>query len=177
MERLFHVSDQAGIKRFEPRLSPSPNAFAGDDKVVYAIAESLLHNYFFPRDCPRVTFYAGEETTQADVERFWQVSTAKYIVAIESCWVPQMLTERLYCYEFPNKTFQLTDKCAQYYLSREAVEPIAVTVYDDLFLALSQRDVEVRILPSLWPLRDAVVNSSVNYSIIRMRNAQPKSDL
>ena len=174
MERLFHVSDQVGIERFEPRLSPSPNVFAGDDRVVYAIAESLLHNYLFPRDCPRVTFYAGEETTQADVERFWQVSTAKYIVAIESCWVPQMLKERLYCYELPVATFEITDEIARYYLSREAVEPISVTIYDDLFLALSQRDVEVRILPTLWPLRDAVVESSVHFSIIRMRNAQPR---
>ena len=175
MERLFHVSDQAGIARFEPRLSPSPNSFAGDDKVVYAIAESLLHNYLFPRDCPRVTFYAGEETTQADVDRFWQVSTAKYIVAIESCWVPHMLGARLYCYEFSVENFERTDEIARYYLSREAVEPISVTVYDDLFLALAQRDVEIRILPTLWPLRDAVVESSVNFSIIRMRNAQPRA--
>lgn len=174
MERLFHVSDQEGIERFEPRVSPSADPFAGDDRVVYAIAESLLHNYLFPRDCPRVTFYAGTETTQADVKRFWQVSTAKYIVAIESCWVPQMLTERLYCYEFPTETFVATDKVARYYLSREVVEPIAVTVYENLLLELAHRDVEVRIVPSLWPLRDAVVNSTVNYSIIRKRNSQPR---
>jgi hypothetical protein len=177
MERLFHVSDQAEIKRFEPRVSPSENPFAGDDKVVWAIGERLLHNYLFPRDCPRVTFYAGAQTTESDVARFWQVSTAKYIVAIESSWVPQMLAERLYCYEFASETFEKAGEVARYYLSREAVEPIAVTVYSDLFLELARRGVEVRILPSLWPLRDAVVDSSVHFSIIRMRNAQPREIL
>jgi hypothetical protein len=174
MERLFHVSDQADIQRFEPRVSPSVNEVVQDDKVVWAIAESLLHNYLFPRDCPRVTFYAGEQTTQEDRERLWQTSTAKHIVAIESCWVSNMLTETLYGYVLPDETFEKTDDIARYYISRKAVEPISVIVFNNLFLELSRRDVEVRILPSLWALRDAVVNSTVNFSIIRMRNAQPR---
>ncbi len=174
MERLFHVSDQAGIKRFEPRMSPSANDFSKDDQVVWAIAESLLHNYLFPRDCPRVTFYAGDQTTQEDRERLWQTSTAKHIVAIESCWVSKMLSETVYGYTLPGETFEKTDDVARYYISRKAVEPISMAVYDNLFLELSRRDVEVRILPSLWSLRDAVVNSTVNFSLIRMRNAQAR---
>ena len=39
---------------------------------------------------------------------------------------------------------------------------------------LFARGVELRVLSSLWPLRDAVVASSLGFSIIRMRNAQPR---
>lgn len=176
MSRLFHVSDQAEIQCFEPRVSPSHNSAVGDQRVVWAIGERLLHNYLFPRDCPRVTFYAGDLTSKADVARFWHGSSAKYIVAVESSWVKVILNTQLYCYELPADGFKLIDDIASYYVSPSAVEPIQVTEYSDLFLALTEREVELRILPSLWPLRDAVVDSTLNFSIIRMRNAQPRRD-
>jgi hypothetical protein len=53
-ERLFHVSEQANIGRFDPR----PSEFASVP-VVWAIDDARLRNYLVPRDCPRVTFYAG----------------------------------------------------------------------------------------------------------------------
>jgi len=34
---------------------------------------------------------------------------------------------------------------------------------------------ELRFLPDLWPLRDAVVASTLRYSMIRMRNARPRA--
>ena len=34
-----------------------------------------------------------------------------------------------------------------------------------------KRDVELRFVPNLWPLRDAVVASTLQFSLIRMRNA------
>jgi hypothetical protein len=34
---------------------------------------------------------------------------------------------------------------------------------------------ELRFVPSLWPLRDAVVESSLQLSFIRMRNALPRA--
>ncbi|MBC8163249.1 MAG: hypothetical protein H7Z42_18730, partial [Roseiflexaceae bacterium] len=52
--------------------------------------------------------------------------------------------------------------------------PTAVRVIDDLAEALLARQVELRIVPSLWPLADAVAASSLEFSNIRMRNAQPR---
>jgi hypothetical protein len=40
--------------------------------------------------------------------------------------------------------------------------------------ALTARGVEVRILPSLWSLHDAVAKSTLQFSMIRMRNARPR---
>src|SRR5262249_8716907 len=165
---LFHVSEEPGIERFEPR--PSPYA---DEAVVWAIDADRLRNYLLPRECPRVTYYAGCETTAADVERFLGASPA--VIAVESAWLERLRLCRLYCYHLPPPTVPCTDGCAGYFASRRAVVPAQVEVVDDLLAALLGRGVELRFVPNLWPLRDAVVSSTLRYSLIRMRNALPRS--
>ena len=48
---------------------------------------------------------------------------------------------------------------------------VRVETIEDPIAALLQRDVELRILPTLGPLRDAVVASSLQFSVIRMPKA------
>jgi len=69
------------------------------------------------------------------------------------------------------------DAGAGYYVSREAVSPQGVTPITDLLAELTRRDVELRVTPSLWPLRDAVAASTLQFSIIRMRNAAPRPNV
>jgi hypothetical protein len=164
---LFHVSEESGIERFEPRPSPYT-----DDPVVWAIDADRLRNYLLPRECPRVTYYAGCETTAADVERFLGASPA--VIAVESAWLERLRSCRLYCYHLPPQTFACMDECAGYFVSRRPVVPAQVEVVDDLLAALLRRGVELRFVPNLWPLRDAVVSSTLRYSLIRMRNALPR---
>ncbi|MDB4902803.1 MAG: hypothetical protein JWQ63_2084 [Mucilaginibacter sp.] len=64
-ERLFRISEEPGIKIFEPRTSPSHFENISEN-VVYAISGNLLHNYLLPRDCPRITYYLLSKTTEAD---------------------------------------------------------------------------------------------------------------
>jgi hypothetical protein len=115
---LFHVSEEGGIEVFEPRAPKE-----GVDPVVWAIDEMRLRNYLVPRDCPRVTFYAGAETTEADAQRFLGSSTA--VVAIEESWSERLGSCRLYCYHLPSETFECADECAGYFVSRVAVVPAA----------------------------------------------------
>ena len=76
--RLFHVSEDTGITRFEPR--PSPSADAGViGTAVWALSEDFLPNYLLPRDCPRICFRASERTTDEDRERF--LGAASHVVA------------------------------------------------------------------------------------------------
>ena len=164
---LFHVSEQPGIKVFEPRWSEQ-----ADRKVVWAIDADRLRNYLVPRECPRVTYYAGLQTTTVDIEQFLGTSLA--VVAIESGWFEQLRSCRLYCYHLPPDTFECIDECAGYFVSNLPVVPTRVEVLDDLILELLNRGVELRLVPSLWPLRDAVVGSTLQFSLIRMRNAQPR---
>jgi hypothetical protein len=171
---LFHISDQPAIERFEPR--PASNADAGlSGAMVWAIDRKHLRNYLLPRDCPRVTFYARPDSDPEDVTRLLAGSTAA-VIAIESGWLPALLRQRLYCYEFSPDTFTIADAGAGYYISREPVTPRSVTPIDDLLGALLQQQVELRIMPSLWKLHDAVIASTLQFSIIRMRNARPRNE-
>ena len=164
---LFHVSEERGIEQFEPRRSEN-----GKDPVVWAINAGRLRNYLVPRDCPRVTYYAGRETTDVDVERFLGSSAA--VIAIEADSFERVRSCRLYCYHLPPETFDCVDECAGYFVSRVPVTPVRVEVFENPMAELRRRGVELRIAPNLWPLRDAVVESSLQFSIIRMRNTLPR---
>jgi hypothetical protein len=162
---LFHVSEERGIELFEPRASND------GDAVVWAIDADRLRNYLVPRDCPRVTFYAGPATASTDIERF--LGPSKAVIAIEEAWIERVLSCRLYCHHMARLTFECIDECAGYFVSRVPVAPTCVEVIDDVLAELTHRGVELRIVADLWPLRDAVVSSSLRFSIIRMRNALP----
>ena len=169
-ERLFHFSDDAGIVRFEPR--PPPSASSGvSDHVVWAVGKRLRHNYLLPRDCPRVTFYPAPTSVPADLARLMAGTSASHVVAIETGWMPALRQGRLYQYELPSATFEAVDQGAGYYISRAPVVPLGITTIDDLLGELLACDIELRVMPSLWPLCDAVVASSLHFSCIRMRNA------
>lgn len=164
---LFHISEEPDIKRFEPRASEYTDA-----PVVWAVDAERLRNYLVPRECPRVTFYAGRETTAADRERFLGSSSA--VVAVEGGWFARLRACRLFCYHLRPETFACLDECAGYYVSRVAVDAVHVEIFDDPLEELLRREVELRLMPELWTLSDAVAASSLQFSIIRMRNALPR---
>jgi hypothetical protein len=170
--RLFHVSEEAGITGFEPRPAPSPDSGVTGE-AVWAVAESHLVNYLTPRDCPRITFGAGPATTEADRARF--LFGARRVVAIEAEWLLKLQAATLHVYEMPAGTFDEALPEAGYWISRERVEPIGVEVKTDLVRALLAAGAEIRLLQDFWPLRDAVVGSSLEFSIIRTRHARPRN--
>ena len=161
---LFHVSEKSGIMEFMPR--PSKNTQA---PVVWAVDDEKVRNYLVPRDCPRVTYYADAQTFPEDSERFLGTSAA--VVAIEASWWNRIRSFTLYRYHLPPDTFECIDVCAGYFVSREAVRPLQVEIIEDPIAALLERGVELRILPTLGTLRDSIVASTLQFSIIRMRNA------
>ena len=170
--KLYHISDKQGIKRFDPRPAPSKSA-KQEGLMVWAIDYEHLHNYLLPRDCPRVTFFASEDSDRKDVERLMGGTSASHVVAIEARWLPEIQKQCLYQYEFDSEGFTCVDQVAGYWISRKPVIPVAETKIDDVLSALLEHDVELRILSFLWKLREAVINSTLGYSIIRMHKAQP----
>jgi hypothetical protein len=159
---VFHVSEDPGIREFVPRPSRHTKY-----PVVWAVNSEKLRNYLLPRECPRVTYYAGPDTTAADAQRLLGASSA--VVAIESSWWDRINSCRLYCYHLPADTFECIDECAGYFVSRETLRPLRVDVIDDAIGALLARRVELRMVPELYSLRDAVVTSTLQFSIIRMK--------
>ena len=170
--RLFHVSEEPDIALFLPR-TPTRKDLDPSIKLVWAIEEKYLPNFLTPRDCPRVAYHPNGATTSEDRERFFSSPGSQYVVAIESRWFERMRNTRLYCYEFDPQGFALQDQAAGYYVSTLPQTPVAKEPIDDLCSALFQRGVELRVTDNLWALADRVKESSLNWSLCRMGNAQP----
>jgi hypothetical protein len=144
--------------------------------MVWAIDEEHAPHYYLPRDCPRVILWPSERATAEAMERFFAHSHARCIMAIESGWLDRVRQAQIYRYTLPMEHFTTQDDSAGYYVSRESVTPIEVAPVGNLLEAICGAGIELRLTPSLWPLRHAVVNSSLEFSIIRMRNAQPETE-
>lgn len=169
--KLFHISEEPDIKVFRPRPSPQVyDSIKGD--VVFAISEELLHNYLLPRDCPRVTYYRGTETSEEDVKKFFGNSKANYIVNIEEDRKERIENAVLYKYEMPLENFILLDKIAGYYITYKEVIPQSMEIVKDLYKELDKRKVELRFNHDLYKIAKNVKKSSLNFSIIRLRNAK-----
>lgn len=171
--RLYHVSEEPDISVFLPR-PPSRSDLDPDVGLVWAIDEARLPNYLTPRDCPRVAYHVAENTSLADRKRFFSSETASYVVAIEARWLERMRETMVCLYEFDPRDFVLQDACAGYYVARTPQIPVAKCEIRDLLGELARRNVEIRIVDQLWDLADAVRASTLNWSLCRMRNAQPR---
>lgn len=173
MAELFHVSHDSGIERFEPRPPPSANVGVTED-TVWAIEGARLMNYFLPRDCPRVTFYPVGTSTEEDIERLMSPGSRKHVVAIETGWLERVLQAEIWIYSLPPETFQCVDAGAGYWVSKVGVIPLSKRKVNNSLLEMVSMGGELRVLPNLWPLCDEVVESSLQFSCIRMRNATPR---
>lgn len=167
--RLFHVSEEANIDKFVPRI-PYRKDMDKSKGLVWALKEESLPNFITPRDCPRVGYRAVEESTQDDIAKFFS-SSSRHCVAIECGWHKRMLETSLYVYEFDTANFY---QGGGFYVSEETEIPISVTKYENLYEELFRRNIEVRILNNLWQLGEAVQKSSLQWSLCRMANALPK---
>ncbi len=169
--KLFHFSEDPSIDRFEPHV---PTTQPDTPGLVWAIDEEHAPHHFFPRDCPRVCFWTGPETIPEERERFFGHTAAHKIIAMEIAWLDRMRRTELFLCHLPPETFVLQDRYAGYYVSAEAVTPLKVEPAGDLLARLAASGVELRITPSLLPLRDALIPSTVPFSMIRMKNVAPK---
>ncbi|MBQ9119028.1 MAG: hypothetical protein IJY09_03095 [Lachnospiraceae bacterium] len=169
--RLFHVSEEANIEVFEPRL-PSRKDLDRTVGLVWAIDEARLPNFLTPRDCPRVTYHVNPNTTEADKKRFFTCAAASHAVVIESGWFERMRNTVLYLYEFDTADFELQDEVAGYYVAKTTQVPKAKYRVDDLFAELIKRNVEIRITDTLWEIAEEVKASTLNWSLCRMGNAK-----
>lgn len=174
--RLFHVSEESNIEVFKPRIP----ARADMDKargLVWAINEQCLPNFLTPRDCPRVAYYSTERSSKEDKSRFFSGADIRHVVAIENKWLEVMKNTTLYLYEFDSEDFILQDEIAGYYVSDKEQIPINKIVVYDIFKEIFNRKVELRLIPNLWGLAEEVKNSTLNWSLCRMGNAQHSSVL
>ncbi|MGG4044926.1 DUF6886 family protein [Paenibacillus favisporus] len=165
--KLFHFSEEPGIQVFEPRT-----IYDQTDAKVWTIDEYHAPHYYFPRACPRVCIWPKDDTSDMDNERFFGMSKTSRMIAIETGWYERVKKGSIYRYTFNAADFELEEENAGYYVSRRPVIPMEVERIDDLITSILNEGIELRITPSLQPLREQILKSTVNFSMIRMRNAR-----
>ena len=166
---LWHVSEDPSIARFEPHRASFATT---DEPLVWAIDTRHLPLFWFPRDCPRGTFWGGPDTSDEDADRFL-LGTAERVHATEAGWLDAIRVARVVAYRLPEDGFTPHPEVGGYWLSREAVEPVALVELGDLLARHGEAGIELRIVPSLAPLWERVIASTLEFSGIRLRNASP----
>ena len=164
---LWHVSENSAIERFEPHVSAT--ATSGEARV-WAVDTRHLPLYWFPRECPRGTFWATSQTTSHDAEL---LAGSSRVHIVETGWLSRLRAGHVVAYRLPEATFEPDPDVGGYWLSRTTVEPIDVVELGDLLDRHDASGIELRAVPDLWPIWNRVVASSLEFSGIRLHNALP----
>jgi hypothetical protein len=167
---LFHVSDEGPFAALKPRPSPAGTPYEGTEWV-WAVDGKHLPHYLLPRDCPRVCW-----ATPATGRHELLGSPAGRVIVVEHKWAPRLRHAGLNVHQLDPAGFTLLDAVAGYWVCPREVRVERVRRVEDCFAALAEHDVELRLAASLWPYVDAVVANTADFSAIRMRNAQPRTD-
>jgi hypothetical protein len=162
------VSENPALGRFEPHVSATAEE---REPLVWAVDTRHLPLYWFPRDCPRGTFWADRSTDPVDAERL--LGGASRVHIVEESWLERMRTTDVFAYRLPDGSFE-PHPVGGYWISRETVEPVELVPLGDLVERHARAGIELRPLPSLWPTWDEVVASTLEFSGMRLRNAEPR---
>jgi hypothetical protein len=167
VKELWHVSEDGGIESFSPRANDSHDS---PEPLVWAIDDEHVPAYWFPRECPRATFWAVRTTSDDDVELFLGGDRSRRVHAIEGSSLEAMRAARLFAYRLPAESFTRYERAAGYWVSRVAVQPLEVVELGDLLARHVAAGIELRVVPELRSLWSRVIASSLEFSGIRLRN-------
>jgi len=166
---LWHVSENPAIERFEPHVSTTAQS---DDPWVWAVDTRHLPFFWFPRQCPRGTFWATSSTSPEDAELLFGASR---VHVVEAAWLERIRTARVVAYRLPENSFSPHAEVGGYWLSSVPVEPLELVELGDLLALHASSEIELRLVPNLWPLWNRVLASTLEFSGIRLHNAAPRS--
>jgi hypothetical protein len=94
---------------------------------------------------------------------------------VEYGCLPVIQQVRLYAYRFAAADFVAFGPNRHAVVSEHAVRPLGpAEPVGDLLAAHQQAGIELRLARSLWPWWDEVIQSSLGFSGIRLRNAVPR---
>lgn len=166
-EVVFHFSEDPNIAHFRPHV---PRTNPRHPPAVWAIDEQHSPLYWFPRDCPRVTAWPRGEHEATAFRTAFQ-TTAVRVHAIELGWLDRMRSTTVYRYCFDSASFAPWPDASGQWVSTTPVSPVEVQPIGDLLDLHVAAGIELRAVPSLWPIRDLAVSDRWNFSLVRMHNA------
>jgi hypothetical protein len=165
--RVFHLSETDGISAFSPRISEQGSA------VVWAIDDTHVPNYLLPRDCPRVCVRDRGMPHKTPYARSL-LSGAQHVIYVEKLWRKRIENAVLFRYAFDAADFVCVDENAGYFHAKKTVIPMHVDRIDNALTALEARAVSLRFVDALAPIAELATHSGLQFSCIRMRNAQQR---
>jgi hypothetical protein len=168
---LYHFSENPHIERFEPHV---PRTNPSHEPAVWAIDAEHAPLYWFPRNCPRIAIWPRSPSDRTKFEAQFTTSAPR-LHAIEFDWLERMRTAQIHRYEFAAEGFAPWEDADGQWISQRQVAPISVTPVGDLLAAHAQAAIELRLVPSLWPLNDIALDGDYDFSLVRMHNAQPRT--
>jgi hypothetical protein len=171
--QVLHFSEDPTIEYFEPNVAATARQPAA---YVWAVDAARSPDYWFPRACPRAMAWTVAATSEADRDRIIGPGGGERVHAVEYRWLDALRTVRLYAYRLPADDFlPFGSPSAPAQVSTRPVRPLgSAELVGDLFALHETTGIQLRVLPNLWPFWDAVITSTLDFSGIRLRNAQPR---
>ncbi|MGX1774443.1 DUF6886 family protein [Nocardia brasiliensis] len=166
------------LRRPFDQVRPGPVAPTArqPEAYVWAVDHTCCPDYWFPRECPRAMAWTLPTTTADDRDRIIGPGSGARVHAIEYRWLDALRSATLFAYRLPAAMFRpfgVPIPHAQ--VATVPVEPLGPPQQVGELLDLHQRArIQLRVLPNLWDYWDAVTGSSLGFSGIRLRNAQPR---
>jgi hypothetical protein len=172
MQTLLHFSEDPDIAVFRPHV---PASSPDNPPMVWTVDEEHAPGFWFPRQCPRACCWSIGKPLTATGAMLLGMGANKRMHAIESAWLKRMRACRMYVYRFDAAPFSLYNSDAGYFSTSDVVAPLSVEPVGDLLKLHADANIELRIVPNLWPVIDAIVASGLEFSIIRKANALPRA--
>lgn len=172
--QVLHFSEDRTITRFAPHVAATAQQ---PESYVWAVDWHNAPSYWFPRQCPRAMAWATARTSAEDRALVLGPGGGERVHAVEYGWLEAMRTVELYAYRFEAAHFRPFGAPAEphAWVSEQTVLPLGpAEPVGDLFALFEEADIQLRVLPSLWPFWNAVVASTLGFSGIRLRNAKPQ---
>ena len=170
---VLHFSEDPTIARFEPHVAATAQQA---EPYVWAVGPDRAPSYWFPRQCPRGTAWAGPQTTEEDRARILGPG-ADRVHAVEYRWLDRLRTTQLYAYRFAAadfRPFPFDADRPHAWVATTAVVPLGPPEpVGDLFACHEAAGIELRVLADLGPFWRAVAASTLEFSGIRLHNADP----
>ena len=167
---LWHFSEDPSLEVFVPQpLASRP----GEAPLVWAVDTRHAPTFWFPRDCPRGCIWPGPGTSAADRDRFFGQTAAGRIHVLEAGWLDRMRACRLYAYQLPAGGFRPHESVGGYWVSSGPARAARRVEIGGLIGRHARAGIELRVTPSIWPFWQQVVESTVEFSGSRLRNASP----
>jgi hypothetical protein len=155
---LFHFSEDPTIEVFHPHIAATQQV---EGAWVWADEELKSPRYWFPRDCPRATWWRKGDPTRDRVH------------VIEWGWWDRFIGCELFAYRMPAETFEQNPEGGGW-RSPTTVTPLGVEPVGPLLDKHRDAGIELRVVPDgqllvLW--QDVITRDDIGFSGIRLRNA------